>query len=489
MLNEQYHYGWTVPPLTLYLLRLRLERLPTPLPLLRTGWIALGLLLVALAEALLLPVREANADWRLLGWLLTALACTATLLTCAQAGGLPWLVRLAFPALFFFIAVPWPRALEINVMQGLMLSNAQLSAELLHWFGMAAEVQGNLIRLPSGLVGVDQACSGIRSLQGSIMTTLFVGEIFELTFLRRGFLLLAGAGWALVTNVGRTMFLAWAAGQGGDAALDRWHDSAGLWVLAACVIGVTLTGWVLGRTRKSGRAKRLTSPATPPSNAGGWRRRLAAPAPFALAAVLLIVAAWGGSESWYRHNERTITRIADWHFQQPTAATRFEFLEQSRVTRAELRFDLHSGGRWNDAEGRLWVAHYFCWNPGRNAVRSVLVHDPRVCLGATGKEWVQTLPELRHSVGSLVLPFDCYWFREQGQDVYVFNGVVEDAVRGPGHMPEGTELTRASRLDAVRAGKRNLGQRRLEVAVWGARDAASARLDFETLLQAQIRVE
>ena len=187
--------------------------------------------------------------------------------------------------------------------------------------------------------------------------------------------------------------------------------------------------------------------------------------------------------------EASVTRVAVWSFKQPTRAARFEIVEQSSRVRGELRYDFHSGGRWQDAEGRRWVAHYFRWDPGRNAVRTVIVHDPRVCIGASGKELVQTLPGVSHAVGGIVLPFDGYWFRERGEDVFVFNCVAEDVRRGPGQEPEGNEVTMSSRLEAVRAGKRNLGQRRLELAVWGARDAATAREAFMELLRAQVVVQ
>ena len=185
-------------------------------------------LLVAVAEVLLLPLREANADWRLLGWLLTGVAALVTLLAFAQVGGLPWMVHFAYPVLFFFTSVPWPRPVETDVMQWLMQHNATLAAELLRWLGVGAEVQGNLIRLSSGTVGVDEACSGIRSLQGSLMATLFVGEIFELKRLRRVFLLLAGAGWALVTNAARTVFLALMQGTGRVRGAGSVARSGGL---------------------------------------------------------------------------------------------------------------------------------------------------------------------------------------------------------------------------------------------------------------------
>lgn len=486
-LNEQYRYGWIVPLLTLYLVRIRLESAPPPGPM-RWAWlIPVGVALVAVVEVLLHPLQEANADWRLLGWLLTGVATLVTLLVFAQVGGLPWLRHFAFPVLFFFTAVPWPRPIETDVMQWLMQHNARLAAELLHWLGVGAEVQGNLIRLSSGTLGVDEACSGIRSLQGSLMATLFVGEIFELKRLRRVFLLLAGAGWALVTNAARTVFLALMRERGGPEALDRWHDPAGYWTLGACVVGVTFTGWLLRRGQRVGRNPRHDTVIDQPRPA--WDKRLAALAGLAGAGIALIVAGWGGTELWFRMREASVTRVAVWSFKQPAQAANFEAVEQPSRVRGELRYDFHSGGRWRDAEGRRWVAHYFRWDPGRNAVRTVIVHDPRVCIGASGKELVQTLPSASHAVGGIVLPFDAYWFRDRGEDVFVFNCVVEDVRRGPGQEPEGNEVTMSSRLEAVRAGKRNLGQRRLELAVWGARDAAAAREAFLKLLGEQLVVQ
>jgi len=483
-LNEQYHFGWLVPLLALYLVRMRLENAPAPGSV-RWPWaIPAGIVLVAVAEVVLLPLREANADWRLLGWLLTGLAVWVTLLAFAQVGGRPWMRHFAYPVLFFFTSVPWPRPVEIEVMQWLMQHNARLAAELLHWLGVGAEVQGNLIRLSSGTLGVDEACSGIRSLQGALMATLFVGEIFELKSSRRVFLLLAGAGWALLTNAGRTVFLALMRERGGSEALDRWHDPAGYWTLGACVVAVTFTGWLLRRGQRGTRTPRRGAVGDEPRPA--WSKRLAVSAGAAGAGMVLILAGWGGTELWFRMQEASVTKVAVWSFEQPTRAARFEVVEQSSRVRAELRYDFHSGGRWLDAEGRRWVAHYFRWNPGRNAVRTVIVHDPRVCIGATGKELVETLPGVSHRVGGIVLPFDGYRFRERGEDVFVFNCVAEDVRRGPGHEPEGGEVTISSRLEAVLAGKRNLGQRRLELAVWGARDAATAQEAFKDLLREQV---
>ncbi|HEY2574459.1 MAG TPA: exosortase/archaeosortase family protein [Verrucomicrobiaceae bacterium] len=484
-LNKQYHFGWLVPFLALYLVRMRAEKLPLAGAASRRAVVA-GVLLVALAEMLLLPVREANADWRLLGWLLTVLATLAAWLALAQAGGVPWMAHFSFPILFFFTAVPWPRPVEIDVMQWLMRHNAKLATEALGWLGVNAEVQGNLIRLTQNVLGVDEACSGIRSLQGTLMATLFVGELFELQRGRRVFLLLVGAVWALVTNTGRTVFLALTEERSGSEALESWHDPAGYWTLGICFLAVMGTGWFLRRGQRS-RAKSNAGEVARQSHTD-WRLRLKEAAGPALAGIALLLAGWVATECWFRLRESSVTRVAEWSFRQPREAAYFETAEQSKHVRGELRYDYHSGGHWQDAEGRRWVAHFFRWDAGRNAIRTVIVHDPRVCIGASGKDFVQSLPAVNFAAGGIVLPFDGYWFRDRGEDVYVFNCVVEDVRRGPDREPERAEITMRSRLEAVRMGKRNLGQRRLEVAVWGAHDAAAARVAFEELLQRQIEV-
>ena len=51
---------------------------------------------------------------------------------------------------------------------------AAIAAETMTLFGVPAQLEGNLIRVSSGLVGVNEACSGVRSLQTSLMIGLLV---------------------------------------------------------------------------------------------------------------------------------------------------------------------------------------------------------------------------------------------------------------------------------------------------------------------------
>ena len=174
--NEQYNFGWFVPFFALYLFWLRWQDAPEQEVGSKKSEVrsrrVVAVLIAIPALLALLPVRLfeiANPEWRLLAWVHAAAVVTLTLLLIWCAGGRPWLRHFAFPVAFIFIAVPWPTAVETPVIQGLMRIVARVAAETAMLLGTPAQVEGNLIRVSNGLVGVNEACSGIRSLQTSLM--------------------------------------------------------------------------------------------------------------------------------------------------------------------------------------------------------------------------------------------------------------------------------------------------------------------------------
>ena len=92
---------------------------------------------------------------------------------------------VAFPIGFFFVAVPWVTPMEAPIIQGLMHAIAALASETANLFGIPAQLEGNLIRVSTGLVGVNEACSGVRSLQTALMIGLLFGELKRLSIWRR----------------------------------------------------------------------------------------------------------------------------------------------------------------------------------------------------------------------------------------------------------------------------------------------------------------
>src|SRR4051795_4866467 len=132
------------------------------------------------------------------------------------AGGAKWLRHFAFPILFFLVAVPWPTGLEQIVIQGLMRIDALINVEFLTAIGIPAVQMGNVIEVGSGYVGIDEACTGIRSLQATFMVSLFLGEFYGFTVGRRIILVIAGAILAFFCNLVRTFLLVYVGAEHGS---------------------------------------------------------------------------------------------------------------------------------------------------------------------------------------------------------------------------------------------------------------------------------
>jgi exosortase len=486
-LNEQYHFGWLVPLLALYLMKVRFERPPSPgaAPAARLVW---GVSMVlALLAVLALPWHAANPDSRLLDWWFSVLAAGVSLVAFWQAGGGKWVAHFAFPLLFFFIAVPLPARIESPGMQWLMRNNAIIAVEALHWLGISGEARGNLIALPNCTLGVDEACSGIRSLQGTLMLTLFLGELISLSRWRRVVLLGAGFGLAVLTNVGRTIALSLVAVRGGLPAVERWHDTAGYTVLAVCSAAVALTAWWL-----KPRGAVVTSMASGPViDFTGMSRRLRLVAPCGAIGLTTLAAGFVLTEAWFRAHEQSNVIMPAWSFRFPTEGQSFRKTEIPARTRTALGFDEGASGQWRDADGRRWQAFYFHWLPQRNSPQDVAGHDPRSCLAAVGMQEIAVLPEIMVDRNGLRLTFDAFHFREGAQDLFVFNCLADDVRRGDGESRIRGDNTLRSRLAATLAGKRrlrNVSQRRLEVAVWGVPDGAAASKAFRELIDSQLEI-
>jgi exosortase len=132
--------------------------------------------------------------------------------------------------------VPWPGDVEKFIIQGLMELASSVTVELLNLFHVPALQHGSVIEVRTGLLGIDEACSGIRSLQSTLMVSLFLGELYRTSWIRRGILILLGVGIAFICNVGRTFLLCWIAASRGIESVPKWHDSAGFTILSICFV-------------------------------------------------------------------------------------------------------------------------------------------------------------------------------------------------------------------------------------------------------------
>ena len=511
-LNPQYSYGTLVPILAILLLTRRWPDRPVPLAPTNLGRVIAIVCLVAAALLLaaMQPMALSNADWRMVPALTAVAGVTMTLCLIYFLGGAPWLSHFAFPVLFFLVAVPWPRPQENAIMTWLMMHNTGLCVEALHWLGYPAEQRGNLIAIPGSLLGVEEACSGIRSLQSNIMVALAVGEFFRLTIPRRIVLFLIGLGAALGGNALRSLTLSVAACKSGSEAVDNIHDGTGLTVLVASSALVLLAGKILARTgttvREPGagsgelrseigdrRSEAAPAPCSllPAPSFSSEITDLKFPMPAALAAAGLLAlwsAAWLGGEAWFRYHESKAPAFpVMWSIGPATAEDNARQVPIAERTLDVLLFpDTAYSEQWRDNNGWQWQAFYFHWPPGPTSVQSAfIVHDPRVCLGAAGFELETKLPSWTAEANGFRLPFQRYLFRDRGRPVHVFHAVVEDDGTPSGVDNEFT-FDKNIRWQNLLAGRRNRGLRVLEFAVRGPLDSAAAEAAAQQWLNRRI---
>ncbi|MDQ2918852.1 MAG: exosortase/archaeosortase family protein, partial [Verrucomicrobiota bacterium] len=303
-LNPQYFYGWAVPFLAAFFFYLRWLDRPAPNPPKNDSPAKFAL---ALLLFFLLPLRlieEANPDWRVVSWSLGLVAGGYSLVTLARAVGFCFFFNFAFPIFFVLVAVPWPVQLENLVVQGLTRAVAFAAVEIASWLGIGALQIGNIIELPTGFVGVSEACSGVKTLQAAIMVALALGELFSLGAARRFVLLLVGCAWVFFCNVLRASILVVIAAKKGTDALDHWHDLIGTLVLVVGMGGLLAFAWILRRkgseTRRSDPGPGAMPSTFLPLVSFGW--------------LLFVFAA---TEFWYRSHEKYLVQLPAWETRWP----------------------------------------------------------------------------------------------------------------------------------------------------------------------------
>jgi exosortase len=529
LVNEQYNYGWFVPCFALYLFWLRWQDAPAaqiPNPKSQIPNFAAVAMAIA-ALLLLLPVRLfeiATPEWRLLGWIHATSVVTVTLLYLWCVGGKPWVRHFGFPVAFFFVAVPWPTAVEVPVIQGLMRMVAHVAAETAMLLGIPAQVEGNLIRVSTGLVGVNEACSGIRSLQTSLMIGLLFGELKRLSISRRVLLVAGAVVIALFANSFRAVFLVTVAATKNVSEVSRWHDVAGYTIVALVFAGTMGLAYLLGKSQIP----------NPKSEIGGKssdvRKKLnvsrqwsVAPRLYLSVALCWLLFVEIGTAAWYRAHETNLVSGIRWTVQWPEQAPNFHKLKIDSEIRTVLRFDEGQCAAWmlmpppasessppaktsgtqinglppNVVACYLYV---FRWNPGRNSALLANLHRPDVCLPASG--WTQLADNgVRNYpvTGAFELPFRHFEFQRvfgnsAPQTAHAFYCLSEDraaesSVPAPTSLPSmfgsHSEWTRAERLRAVLEGRRHLGQQVIgAIFVSGERFSAA---DAESHLRDLVR--
>ena len=463
--NPQYGYGWSVPFLSLYLIWKRWRDRPSPAP---AAYRYSPLVLIILAAALVAPIRflaEANPDWRLLSWAFALSGVTISLGIFFLIGGSPWLRHFAFPFLFFLVAVPWPMQLEQTIIQGLMRGVTSFNVFLLNICGVPALQRGNVIELSSGFIGIEEACSGVRSLQATLMVSLFLGEFYSFSVRRRCFLVLAGAVLAFVCNLARTGILVWLGARHGATAIGAWHDPAGLGIFLVCLFGL----WVLSLCLRP-QPHAGPEPEALRSQSPQWRHALLPV--FSLGLWLLLVEA--AVQFWYGSHQSTIT--SRWEVRWPRTETSFQTVPIAPEAENLLRYNQGGGSKWRGADGRPWMMYFFRWLPGRTAALFVKIHRPDICLPASGMTLVNDNGIHLLNVNGVHLPVRSYRFDDHGAPLHVFYCYWDGRSSYENEKAANEEdWTVRGRIETALRGRREVGAQMLELVTWGYESDEAAR--------------
>jgi exosortase len=467
-INPQYQYGWFVPVLAVYAAYERWKTRPAPGSPKPGGlWLACILCVLLLpAWFFILP----NSGWHLGHWVFVAQVAAITLGIVAVLGGWSWVRHFAVPVLLIFTAVPWPDQIESPVMQIMRRTAASVAVIGLDFLGVTALQHGNILEVAGGMVGVDDACSGIRSLQGSLTASLILGEFFRFDFVRRGVLVVLSVAAAFVTNIIRVGFLAWNAAQGGAQSVDQWHDQAGMSSLLVCVVFI----WIVALRLESTAVRRPASGRVPsPHPLPRWS------APALLAWIGITVAS---AELWYYDPAPAPTR--PWTLKLPAGQ---KPLPISSNVWTQLRYDTAIGATWTDAS-RIWSLYFFDWDFGPMFSRvSAQNHRPDICLPATGLELQKDRGKLTFRVDGVSLPFHAYSFKAGKEMLFVYHGVWpfrSDRGLHRGPLAEGKH---AASLQSVLWRERRMGQQSAELFVTGCADATEADAAFDRLIPQLLR--
>jgi exosortase len=465
--DPQYSFGWFAPVICAYLFFIRWITRPSPgPPSSRAAKVVFGISAFAFLPTWFL--EQPNPDWRLLSWLIALEVVSLSLCAIYFVGGKPWLRHFGFSICFILLAVPWPGTVEDFIIQELTQLATFLTVATLNLFHIWAVQNGHLIEVKTGLLGVDEACSGIRSLEATLMVSFFLGELYRTSWQRRGLLVLLGALVAFVCNVGRTFFLSLIAAKDGTESISKWHDPAGFTILGISFFLIWgLAHFISGPPARLERSKGM------------------APRPFPLK-VVIALGAWLlvtvlVVEFWYRAHETG--KILNWSFEFPIAKDHFSELEIP-----DLIGDEGHAASWRESDGSRWTAFFFKWHAGPPSSRILArCHRPEKCLPAVGYK-LRGERNITIKAKDLSIPFRAMDFDYNNQRVCVFYCLWEDRFKS-GEQLRIRDLwdDRIVGLESALLGERNLGQQTLEIVISGYTDSQEAedalRRQMENFIQ------
>ena len=123
--------------------------------------------------------------------------------------GKPITRELAFSLAYLFFMIPLPKITIIYITFWLKLLAASAAAEIILAMGIPVLLQGAFLELPTGIIEIDNACSGLRSLIALAAMGVIVAYFLPVSLLKKCLVVLISIPIAMVANVTRIVIVIW----------------------------------------------------------------------------------------------------------------------------------------------------------------------------------------------------------------------------------------------------------------------------------------
>ena len=288
---------------------------------------------------------------------------------------------ISLTAIFLWLLVtPLPEGTYARLTLGLQRGVTGGVMQTLHLFGVPARQHGNIIELATTTVGIEEACSGIRSL----LSCVYAGFFFAAWQLRhtgaRIVLILVAPLLALVMNFLRSLLLTLLANSGKEIS-GFWHDMTGFAILG--VTAILLAGLAILLESKTPAPAPEPAPAGPTDAPPRFRRWFWAGLT-ATAALALFFAA--NSRPSRREGEHapslaTLLPIRSDGWQVLTPKDLYQFADILQTSHLMERTYLRTMGNGQFTQLTVYVAY---WSSGQASVSRVASHTPDACWPGAG---------------------------------------------------------------------------------------------------------
>ena len=503
--ESYYNYGWAIPFMAVFLLYRRIQAPDYTFsekgPQRWKGALFLAALVVTgIGFFSVRLFNEANPFWRVPLWALGCGLVGLFWLGLYLLGGLRSLRHFYFPILFCLLALPWPWRLEQALIQSLTGWVTDLTVGCLNLMGYPAMALGNTIQIGEVRVGVDEACSGIRSLQSLVMISLFLGEYFFFPIWKRLLLIFGSVGLVLFFNGIRAVTLAYVTLEGDAEAFEFWHDALGhVTFIASCVLLFFLGDRLEARTgdppsreatARQGPAMRGDAGAGGSQGTGIVLARVSPGRAWGLvgAIVGVFLIAEIAVQGYYAIRESRNPELPNLVIEWPESGSpSFELEPIPENIEEVLQYDFgtRATARWQNGL-RASITYYGYTGEDRMASVSSFGHSPTICMTAVGyrldskkdplyvelydEKWKINHYEFVLERGSFDYPVQVFWLVWEPQQMGV------DA-------EELGALTWQTQWNLVKNGRRNFGRQVLLAYFQGDHSPGLMRRRIEDLLE------